>query len=88
MEKIRNCKEECTFKGPYPCDEDVFDLCCVLMEENNMQSPDSVATATILYCTLREQIIQNLWPVKITVKWFVGLILIPVDIILYVWHGS
>ena len=55
--EIHNCKEECIFKGTYPCGEDVFDLCCVLMEENSMQSPGIVATATVLYCTLREQII-------------------------------
>ena len=57
--EIRNCKEECIFKVPYTCDEDVFDQCCVLMKENNMQSPDSVATATLLSCTLREQTIQT-----------------------------
>ena len=57
--EIRNCKEECIFKGPYPCEEDVFDQCCVLMKENNMQYPDSVATATLLSCTLREQTIQT-----------------------------
>ena len=56
---ICKCKEEYIFKGPYPCDEDVFDQCCVLMKENNMQSPDSVATATLLSCTLREQTIQT-----------------------------
>ena len=29
------------------------------MEENNMQSPESVATAAVLYCTLSEQNIQT-----------------------------
>ncbi|XP_053296889.1 uncharacterized protein LOC128456658 [Pleuronectes platessa] len=34
MEEVTVCMEECTPKGEFPCDETVFELCCLLMEEN------------------------------------------------------
>ncbi len=33
MEELALCKEECTPKNQYLCDETVFDLCCLLMQE-------------------------------------------------------
>ncbi|PIK51443.1 hypothetical protein BSL78_11682 [Apostichopus japonicus] len=47
------CREECTFKGEFPCDEDFFHLCCILMEENNLQEPSSPFDAVTLYLNLR-----------------------------------
>ncbi len=31
MEELALCKEECTPKSQYPCDDTVFDFCCLLM---------------------------------------------------------
>ncbi|XP_034339055.2 uncharacterized protein [Magallana gigas] len=58
LEKIRVCKEECSFKGPCPCDR--FELCCLLMAENNLQPPVNSDTAKRLYNALRNNILQSL----------------------------
>lgn len=60
LEKIRVCKEECSFKGPCPCDRDIFELCCLLMAENNLQPPVNSDTAKRLYNALRNNILQSL----------------------------
>ncbi|XP_041835311.1 uncharacterized protein LOC121635937 [Melanotaenia boesemani] len=38
-EEVAVCKEECIPKGQYPCDETVFELCVLLMDENAWNSP-------------------------------------------------
>lgn len=40
VEELALCKEECTPKSQYPCDETVFDLCCLLMEEKGWDAPE------------------------------------------------
>lgn len=60
MEEINLCMEECTPKGQFPSDETVFELCCLLMEENGWDAPADPLAAADLYVMLREQILQNI----------------------------
>lgn len=42
-----------TPKGQYPCDETVFELCCLLMEENGLDAPqDAFSTDERLSCEI------------------------------------
>ncbi|KAJ8308434.1 LOW QUALITY PROTEIN: hypothetical protein KUTeg_013308 [Tegillarca granosa] len=59
-DSTRVCEEECTYKEPYPCDKDVFDLCCILMHENDLEPPTDSASAVESYKLLRLIINQNL----------------------------
>ncbi|KAF3854207.1 hypothetical protein F7725_022262, partial [Dissostichus mawsoni] len=36
---LPTCKESCKFLTSVPCDEDVFDLCTIIMEESGMGFP-------------------------------------------------
>ena len=56
--QVDACKEEITAKGPYPCDETVFQLACVIMAEHNKQMPHDLESAINLYIFLR-RIIRN-----------------------------
>ena len=60
QDTIDICMEQCTMKGPLPCDETVYELCSLLMEEHTRQQPDSGEEAVLLYQFLREQIIMEL----------------------------
>lgn len=59
-EEIVVCKEECTPKGQYPCDETVFELCTLLMDENDWDVPLDAYAAAELYSLLRYEILDNL----------------------------
>lgn len=56
MEELALCKEECTPKSQYPCDETVFDLCCLLMQEKGWDTPRDAFSAAELYTLLRIEI--------------------------------
>lgn len=60
MEEVSVCMEECTPKGQFPCDETVFELCCLLMEENEWDAPADALAAADLYIMLREEILQSI----------------------------
>lgn len=49
MEEVTLCMEECTPKGQFPCDETIFELCCLLMEENGWEAPGDPLAAADLY---------------------------------------
>ena len=52
-DKIALCEQEVTGKNVYPCDNDVFELCCLLMEENNLSdAPEDAYEAAYLYVSL------------------------------------
>lgn len=59
-EEVAVCKEECTPKGQYPCDETVFELCILLMDENGWDAPLDAYAAAELYSLLRNEILENL----------------------------
>lgn len=60
MEEVTLCMEECTPKGQFPCDETVFELCCLLMEEHGWEAPADPLAAADLYIFLREEIQENI----------------------------
>lgn len=52
QQKIEAGREECLQRGPYPCDDTVFDICCLAMAENNLHPPTSPEEAIELYMFL------------------------------------
>lgn len=58
MEEVTVCVEECTPKAQFPCDETVFELCCLLMEENEWHAPLDPLDASDLYIRLRREILK------------------------------
>ncbi|XP_035990558.1 uncharacterized protein LOC118562959 [Fundulus heteroclitus] len=60
MEEVAVCKEECTPKSQFPCDETVFELCLLLMQENEWEAPTDAYNAAELYTSLRAVLLQNL----------------------------
>ncbi|XP_028679645.2 uncharacterized protein LOC114668167 [Erpetoichthys calabaricus] len=53
------CEEESIPKNEYPCDPDIHELCCILMEENGFSMPSDPFDAVTLYQALKT-IIHNL----------------------------
>ncbi|CAK6970288.1 uncharacterized protein LOC119785590 [Scomber scombrus] len=60
QEEVDLCKEECTPKGQLPCDETVYDLSTLLVQENGWNTPKDAFEAAELYTLLREEIQNNL----------------------------
>lgn len=54
-EDIQNCEEEC-HERIYPCDITVFELCCILMEENELHKPKTIVESKELYLKLRQEL--------------------------------
>lgn len=50
--QIQICKHECKFLE-YPCCKDVYDLCKIVMEENNMYHHSDPFSCVDLYIALR-----------------------------------
>ncbi|KAF3844458.1 hypothetical protein F7725_007621 [Dissostichus mawsoni] len=48
------CKQACKFLSTIPCDEDVFDLCNMIMLESGLTFPTNIPQAQDLYLTIRE----------------------------------
>jgi hypothetical protein len=59
-EEIEACVQECTPKGPLPCDETVFELSTLLMEESGRRKPERGEEAVLLYQFLRQNILLGL----------------------------
>ncbi|KAG8002324.1 hypothetical protein GBF38_012782 [Nibea albiflora] len=60
MDELALCKEDCTPKSQYPCDDTVFHLCCLLMQEKGWDAPKDAFSAAELYILLRTEILQNI----------------------------
>ncbi|KAJ8284258.1 hypothetical protein COCON_G00031080 [Conger conger] len=60
LEEVVVCKDECTPKSQLPCDETVFELCVLLMQENGWDAPTDAFDAAELYTSLRTVILQNI----------------------------
>ena len=59
--KVQLCEAMCRQKGDIPCsDETVFELCCIIMHENNYIPPTNAEEAKHLYTSLRQNIYANL----------------------------
>lgn len=59
-DKLQLCRQECVTKDTIPCDETVFEQCCIIMEENGWDFPKSVVEACELYVNLRTEILLGL----------------------------
>lgn len=57
---VTACKDECLQRGPYPCEETVFELCCLIMTDNFLYPPTSADEAIELYLFLRASIQRDL----------------------------
>nr|XP_054761103.1 uncharacterized protein LOC129267417 [Lytechinus pictus] len=55
QERMQACKEECVFRKTIPCDEDIFELCCI-MNEVGYEYPRDRHGARLLYVALRREI--------------------------------
>ncbi|KAI7801287.1 hypothetical protein IRJ41_003539 [Triplophysa rosa] len=53
---LQIAQEACMFLSAIPCDEEVFDLCTILMEEQNLRFPSDRREAFELYVELRDAI--------------------------------
>ncbi|KAJ8321976.1 hypothetical protein KUTeg_000447 [Tegillarca granosa] len=58
--KVDVCQEECTFRRQQVCDEDIDELCRILMEENVLAEPTAIEEAISLYSKLRYAFYQEL----------------------------
>lgn len=56
--RIENYEEECLFLNT--CDKDVYDLCKIIIAENNLHMPEDPYEAIDLYLKLRTEIIMLL----------------------------
>ena len=54
--EVQACRDECVFRSVCPFDDDVLQLCNLLMNENNWNVPNSVLECAELYLKLREHI--------------------------------
>ena len=43
------CKEACKFLSAVPCDEDIFDLCTMIMSESGLTFPKDISEAQEFY---------------------------------------
>lgn len=58
-EDVVICKDECLFREPIPRDRDVYDMCNIIMNENDLEFPQAPDTAVELYLELR-RLLNNL----------------------------
>lgn len=55
-QQVQLCREECLPRGPFPCEETVFDICCLIMSENHLHPPTTAEEVMELYLFLRAHI--------------------------------
>ena len=55
-DQIAVCQTECKPKTNFPCDETIFELCCVLMEEAKYEVPSDPDKKVQLYLFLRHSV--------------------------------
>ena len=46
----------CTYRTSVPCDQDLYDLCCMAMIDHNLMYPKSTEEALEIYYALRFEI--------------------------------
>lgn len=57
---INKCLEECTFFET-PCDEDIYELCQIIISEQNITKPETPDDAVNLYILLKREIEWSLY---------------------------
>ncbi|KAK1168043.1 hypothetical protein AOXY_G10881 [Acipenser oxyrinchus oxyrinchus] len=51
---VNACKEDCTFRSTFACDEDVFRLCTLIVAERNLDIANEAYKALDLYQELKQ----------------------------------
>lgn len=59
QQEIDACSSECVQKC-YPCDKDVYQLCCMIMFQQGLNPPTDVENARQLYIALRQSILPHI----------------------------
>jgi hypothetical protein len=54
LNRIDVCAQECTFYNGIPCDEDIYPLACLYMDEHGWLMPSDPYEAVDLYVSLRD----------------------------------
>lgn len=55
------CREEALFRSSIPCDEDVYEMCVIIMRRDQSEPPSNFSEAVELYTHLQQDILQMLW---------------------------
>ena len=58
--ELELCKEESSQRDEFPCDRDMFELCLILIDENNWSIPKDAYDAVTLYKLLRDEILMHI----------------------------
>ncbi len=59
MDDVEEFENQCRMKD-FPCDPEIFELSCLLIEEHNLVAPENSSEAVDLYVRLRELILLAL----------------------------
>ena len=54
------CREEALFRSSIPCDEDVYEMCVIIMRRDQSEPPSNFSEAVELYTHLQQDILQML----------------------------
>ena len=60
LEQIEACQDECIFREERNCDDDIYELCHLYMEENNWVAAETLEDALSLYSKLRNAFQQDI----------------------------
>jgi len=58
--KLECCRQQCLAKTVVPCDDTVFELCCIIMQDSGWDFPYSAREGIDLYINLRREILSLL----------------------------
>lgn len=58
VEVLELCRRECTIGNELPCDEEIFELGCIFMEEQNLDPPFNIVEGKELYINFRSWIMN------------------------------
>lgn len=58
--KLECCRQQCLAKTVVPCDDTVFELCCIIMQDSGWDFPYSAREGIDLYINLHREILSLL----------------------------
>lgn len=59
-QEVQACRDECIFRDVMPFDEDVTELCMIIIRQNNMRVPMGTTECVTTYFKLRQLVRQYL----------------------------
>ena len=57
-EVLELCKYECTSENVLPCDEEIFELGCIFMDEHDLDPPTDINEGKAIYIDFRSWIMD------------------------------